>query len=89
MPLHAAVRRRPAREIGPGSVLEITREGERLFSQATGQEKVEILAESEKDFFLKVVDARLTLQLEGTGPAKGLVPHQGGHDHAAKRLEEP
>jgi len=68
-------------------VLEVTREGDRLFSQATGQEKVETFAESEKDFFLKVVDAQLTFQLEGPGPAKGLVLHQGGRDMPAKRLE--
>ncbi len=74
-------------ELVPGFVLEVTREGDRLFSQATGQPKVEIFAESEKEFFLKAVDAQLTFQLEGTGPAKGLVLHQGGHDHAARRLE--
>jgi CubicO group peptidase (beta-lactamase class C family) len=75
-------------ELVPGFVLEVTREGDRLFSQATGQPKVEIFAESEKDFFLKVVDAQLTFQLEGTGPAKSLVLHQGGHDHPARRLED-
>jgi hypothetical protein len=31
--------------------------------------------------------AQLTFQLEGTGPAKGLMLHQGVHDHAARRLE--
>ncbi len=74
-------------ELFPGFVLEVTREGDRLFSQATGQPKVEIFAESETEFFLKVVDAQLTFQLDGTGPAKGLVLHQGGHDHVGKRLE--
>jgi len=74
-------------ELVPGFVLEVTREGDRLFSQATGQPKVEIFAESETAFFLKVVDAQLTFQIEGPGPAKGLVLHQGGEDHAAKRLE--
>jgi CubicO group peptidase (beta-lactamase class C family) len=74
-------------ELVPGFVLEVTREGDRLFSQATGQPKVEIFAESETEFFLKVVDAQLTFRLEGTGPAKGLVLHQGGENHAAKRLE--
>jgi D-alanyl-D-alanine carboxypeptidase len=74
-------------ELVAGFVLEVTREGDRLFSQATGQPKVEVFAESEKDFFLKVVDAQLTFQLEGTGPAKGLVLHQGGRDTPAKRVE--
>jgi hypothetical protein len=68
-------------------VLGVTREGDRLFSQATGQPKVEIFAESEGEFFLKVVDAQLSFQLDGTGPAKGLVLHQGGRDVTAKRLD--
>jgi hypothetical protein len=74
-------------ELFPGFVLEVTREGGRLFSQATGQPKVEIFAEAETEFFLKVVDAQLSFQMDGAGPAKGLVLHQGGHDHAGKRLE--
>jgi CubicO group peptidase (beta-lactamase class C family) len=74
-------------ELMPGFVLEITREGDRLFSQATGQPKIEIFAESETSFFLKAVDAQLSFQLEGAGPAKGLVLHQGGRDMPAKRLE--
>jgi len=73
-------------EILPGFVLEITREGDRLFSQATGQPKVEIFAESGAEFFLRVVDAQISFRLEGGGPARGLVLHQGGHDHEGKRL---
>jgi hypothetical protein len=74
-------------EVLPGFVLEVTREGDRLFSQATGQEKAEIFAQSETEFFLKVVDAQLTFQIEGRGPAKALVLHQGSRDLRAKRLE--
>jgi sigma-B regulation protein RsbQ len=74
-------------ELMPGFVLTITREGDRLLSQATGQPSVEIFAESEKEFFLKVVDAQLSFQIDGPGPAKGVVLHQGGRDIPAKRLE--
>jgi CubicO group peptidase (beta-lactamase class C family) len=74
-------------ELAPGFVLEITREGDRLHSQATGQPKVEIFAESETEFFLKVVDAQLSFSLEAAGLANSLVLHQGGRDIAAKRLE--
>jgi hypothetical protein len=74
-------------ELAPGFVLEITREGDRLHSQATGQPKVEIFAESETEFFLKVVDAQLSFSLEAAGLAKGLVLHQGERDIPAKRLE--
>lgn len=74
-------------EIAPGFVLTITREGERLLSQATGQPSVEIFAESESEFFPKAFDARLTFDLKEPGPAKGVVLHQGGRDVAARRLE--
>ena len=74
-------------ELMPGFVLTITREGDRLLSQATGQPSVEIFAESEREFFLEVVDAQLSFQIEGAGPAKGLVLHQGGRDMPAKRIE--
>jgi CubicO group peptidase (beta-lactamase class C family) len=74
-------------ELRPGFVLEVTREGDRLFSQATGQPKAEIFAESETEFFLKVVDAQLSFPREATGPATGLVLHQGGRDMPAKRIE--
>jgi CubicO group peptidase (beta-lactamase class C family) len=74
-------------ELVPGFVLDVTREGDRLFSQATGQPKVEIFAGSEREFFFKVVDAQVTFQLVATGPADGLVLHQGGRDMKAKRLE--
>jgi pimeloyl-ACP methyl ester carboxylesterase len=74
-------------EIAPGFVLAITREGDRLLSQATGQPSVEIFAESEKEFFPKAFDARLSFEIEGDGPAKGVVLHQGGRDVPARRLE--
>lgn len=74
-------------ELMPGFVLTITREGDRMLSQATGQPSVEVFAESEKEFFLKVVDAQLSFEIEGDGPAKGLVLHQGGRDMPAKRLQ--
>jgi D-alanyl-D-alanine carboxypeptidase len=74
-------------ELMPGFVLTVTRDGDRLFSQATGQPSVEIFPESETEFFLKAVDAQLSFELEGAGPAKGLVLHQGGRDLAARRLE--
>jgi D-alanyl-D-alanine carboxypeptidase len=74
-------------QLAPGFVLTITREDQRVLSQLTGQESVEIFAESEKEFFLKVVDAQLTFKFEGDGPAQSLVIHQGGQDMPARRLE--
>ena len=56
-----------------------TREG-RLFAQATGQLEFELFAESERRFFLKVVDAQVDFMPAVDGVVKELVLHQGGQD---------
>jgi CubicO group peptidase (beta-lactamase class C family) len=75
-------------QLAPGFILTITKEGDRLFAQATGQTKNELFAEGEKDYFLKVVDAQITFEVNADGVAKQLVLHQGGRDIPAKRVEE-
>jgi len=56
-----------------------TREG-RLFAQATGQPEFELFAESERRFFLKVVDAQVDFLPAVDGVVKEMVLHQGGQD---------
>jgi D-alanyl-D-alanine-carboxypeptidase/D-alanyl-D-alanine-endopeptidase len=74
-------------ELAPNFVLTVTRDGNRIFAQATGQPKFEIFPESDKDYFLKVVDAQLTFETEGTeGSAKQVVLHQNGADMPGKRI---
>lgn len=73
-------------ELAPGFILNVTREGTRLMTQATGQPKVEVFPESAREFFLKVTDAQLTFQTDDTGHATGLVLHQGGRDVPARRI---
>ena len=63
----------------PGVTLTITREGQRMFAQLTGQPRFEIFAETGHDFFLKVVDAQLTFEKDA------VVLHQNGRDQRAKR----
>ena len=71
-------------ELAPGLELAITRDGDRLFAQATGQERAEMFPESENRFFLKVVDAQLEFVCEA-GAVTGLVLHQGGRRLPGKR----
>ncbi len=68
-------------------LLTITREGEHFFAQLTGQPKLEIFAESEKDYFLKIVDAQLTFETDAEGRATSVVLHQNGRDQRAKRID--
>ena len=74
-------------ELAPGFVLTITRDGDRLWAQATGQSRIEILPESERMFFLREVDARLEFALDAQGVATGLTLHQGGQDVPGKKLQ--
>lgn len=47
-------------EIQPGIVLTITREDGRLFSHVTGQQRIEIFAQSAADFFVKGANVQIT-----------------------------
>jgi CubicO group peptidase (beta-lactamase class C family) len=69
-----------------GGILTISREYGQFFAQLTGQPRFEIFAESEQDFFLKVVDAQLTFEVDGTGRGIAVTLHQGGRDQKATRL---
>lgn len=75
-------------QLAPNFVLTITREEDRLFSQATGQGRAPIFPESETEFFLKVVEARLTFEVDAEHRVTRLVLHQGGQTVPAKRIED-
>ena len=74
-------------QLAPNFSIAITREGDHLFEQATNQPKFEIFPESNKDYFLKVVDAQITFVTDAQGRATELILHQGGADQHAKRRE--
>ena len=74
-------------QLAPNFILAVTREGNQLFLQATGQPKIEVFPEGPKDYFLKVVDAQVTFETDSTGKATSLVLHQNGANQPAKRVE--
>jgi CubicO group peptidase (beta-lactamase class C family) len=67
-------------ELMPNFDLVMTLEGGQLMTQATGQQKFPLFAESETKFFLKVVDAEVEFFKNDKGEVTNLVLHQGGHD---------
>ena len=73
-------------ELSPGFVLTFTREGDRFFSQGTGQPKLEIFPESKHAYFAKAVDAQITFVVDAQGLPTGIVLHQNGQDIPGKRL---
>lgn len=72
-------------ELAPNFILRFWREGDVFWTQATGQPKAQLFAESESKFFLKVVDAQVSFVKGEDGQVTHLILHQGG-DQKAKRL---
>ena len=74
-------------QLAPNFSITITRDGDHLFEQATNQPKFEIFPESDKDYFLKVVDAQITFITDVQGRVTELILHQGGADQHARRVK--
>jgi CubicO group peptidase (beta-lactamase class C family) len=71
----------------PAFVLEVTREGDGLFVQATGQENLPVFAENETTFFYKGVDAQLSFEVGADGKATSVTLHQGGYSQPGQRID--
>jgi CubicO group peptidase (beta-lactamase class C family) len=67
-------------EVSPDFKITMTVEGTQLMTQATGQPKFPLFAESETKFFLKVVDAQVEFIRGADGAVTHLILHQGGRD---------
>jgi D-alanyl-D-alanine-carboxypeptidase/D-alanyl-D-alanine-endopeptidase len=74
-------------ELAPGHDITVTLEGDQLFGSTGGPQTFRIFAESEKKFFLKVVDAQIVFETDDQGKTIGLTLHQNGADHEAKRVK--
>ena len=73
-------------ELAPNFEFTITTDGNALYGQATGQQKFQLFAETETDFFLKVVDAQVTFLRNVSGQVDQLILHQGGSNIPGKRV---
>jgi D-alanyl-D-alanine carboxypeptidase len=73
-------------EVAPNFVITVTKEGDRLMAQATGQGKFELFAESQTRFFAKVTELAMTFVKGADGTVSHLLLMQGGKEQPAKRL---
>lgn len=69
------------------AVMTISRNGNQLLSQLTGQQAIEIYPESATKFFVKVVNAQLSFILGEQGEVTALVLHQNGANMNAPRID--
>jgi hypothetical protein len=94
--VHRIVKVDPARfdllagryQLQPDFIIRFYRDGEHLMTQATGQPPSEIFPDSDRQYFLKEVDAELTFETDDDGKGTQLRLHQNGRDMLAKRLDD-
>jgi len=74
-------------QFAPGVSITITHEGDQIFAQLTGQGKLELFAETEKDFFFKVANVQISFVKDDKGQVAQLVLHQNGRDQQAQKIK--
>ncbi len=73
-------------QIAPNFILELSRDGDRFLTQATGQASVEIVALSETTFLAASIPAQLRFDRDLEGKVTQVVLLQGGREVPAKRI---
>jgi ketosteroid isomerase-like protein len=77
-----------AYELGPGLILTVTRQGDRLITQTSGlPDKIEILPESETTFFYRGSNASVIFHKETTGKVTHMILKEQGQELRAKKIK--
>lgn len=75
-------------ELAPAFVITVTREGDRLFGQATAQPAFRLWASARDSFFLREVAAEVAFERDANGRVAALVLHQNGRATRGARRED-
>jgi CubicO group peptidase (beta-lactamase class C family) len=67
-------------------ILTVMRAGSRLFAQEAGQDRFELFAEGQNEFFFKVLDAQVTFETGQDGKVTAAIWHQDGRDQRGERV---
>ena len=73
-------------ELMPGFILTVSKEGNQINAQATGQPMFPIYPKSENEFYYKVVVAELTFNKNDNGDIESVTLFQGGQELTGKKL---
>lgn len=65
-------------QLAPTFAVTITREANRLYAQATGQQRLQLYAEGPNEFFFREVDAQITFEKDASGKVTRMILHQNG-----------
>lgn len=74
-------------KLSPLMTAEVTRDGDRLFVQLTGQPKIGLYPESKTHFFCRPVEASFDFETDDDGKIERMIIHQNGRDIPANRAE--
>jgi len=74
-------------ELAPQFHIIVTRDGNALYGQPTGQDKVQLFPEKEDEFFLKVVDAQIVFTKDSSGKVTGMVLKQNGQESPGTKIK--
>jgi hypothetical protein len=74
-------------QFGQSGTLTVTRNGQQLFAQLTGQPAIPIYPQSDSEFFLKVVNAQISFITDPQGVVASLVLHQNGQNITRPRID--
>jgi CubicO group peptidase (beta-lactamase class C family) len=74
-------------QVTPALVLTITKEGDKLFAQLTGQGKLAVEAVSKTQFTISEVKANITFEKDSAGKVTGLILSQGARTVNAKKIK--
>jgi hypothetical protein len=75
-------------QFDPYRAYTVTRQGDALFVELTGQDPQQVIPESPQKFFYKTISAQISFNVDADGHATGLVLHQGGFERLAPRIKE-
>lgn len=75
-------------QLAPRAILTVTRNGEHFLVRLTGQQSLEVFPESSTKFFLKVVPAQVSFNLDANGRTISATLHQGGQERSAPAVNE-
>lgn len=70
----------------PNFTITVTVEGKNIYTQATGQPRIQIFPEDETHFYVKVVDAKIEFKKEND-KVTGLMLYQSGQSLPAQKIE--
>ena len=74
-------------ELAPNFILSVTKDQNRLITQATGQPKFEVFPETQTKFFPKEFESQLEFVKDESGKVTKMILYQGGRTTEAKKIK--